>query len=381
MTVYLALIAVIFLSPIAIKGIVNDTKKADIYALRISAMLLFLIFALRAPSVGRDIQGYKDMYEGLAQNLKNDTNTYWTETGYELLELFFGRVLKADWQIFLAFCSGFSIFSYYLFIKRYSLDPTFSLLIYIFMGYMIFDMSALRNAVAIAICLFILPFFDKNGIWPAVIVTFTVIMVATQFHSSAYVLFIFYILYKIPINSITIFFFVSLPIFFFSFRGPVMNWAINYFKKSTVDGGLSVGGNSLLYVIFLLFAVIIFLVYQNQKGVSVKSIGKRNPVTGELFSIKDALEDIDASTMMAFRMVYVGALITIFAGTNIFARMAQYGLIFTTILLPNMTSKMEIKSRFTVKSVLLVLLVVYFCFLKVRTNDLDFLPYVFYWNT
>lgn len=381
MIVYLTLISVTFLSPIVTKSLIKDEKKAQTYALGISALLLFLVFALRAPSVGRDIPGYKEMYEKLATNLKYDANTYWTETGYEWLEIFFGRYLKADWQVFLAFCSGFSILSYYLFIKRYSLDPTFSVLIYIFMGYMIFDISAVRNMLSIAICLFVLPLFDKKGFWPAVVVTFAVILVATQFHSSAYIFFILYLLYKIPINSITVFFFISLPVFFFGLRGPIMNWAISNFKRSDVDGGLSLGGNVILYVIFLFFAVLIFLISRKHNGMSMRNIGRRDSVTGERIHLKDAFGDIDIPTMMSFRMVYAGALFTIFAGSNTFARMAQYGLIFTIILLPNLTSKLEIKSRLITKIGLLALLAAYFYFLKVKTNDLEFLPYRFFWQT
>ncbi len=380
MIAYLTLISVTFLSPIVMRSIVKDTKKAETYALGISALLLFLVFALRAPSVGRDIPGYKEMYEKLAANLKYDANTYWTEKGYELLEIFFGRYLKADWQVFLAFCSGFSIFSYFLFIKRYSLDPTFSLLIYIFMGYMIFDISAVRTMLSIAICLLVLPFFDKKGIWPAMAVTFAVILVATQIHSSAYIFFFLYILYKIPINSISIFFFVSLPVFFFALRGPIMDWAISNFKRSEVDGGLSLGGNVILYALFLLFAIIVFFVSCRQRGISMKSIGGVNLAAAQKTQIRDALSNIDIPTMMSFRMLYAGALFTIFAGSNIFSRMAQYGLIFTITLLPNLTSKLEAKSRFIVKLGLLGLLAVYFYFLKVRTNELDFLPYKFFWQ-
>ena len=380
MTVYLVLISVTFLSPIVMRSIVKDSKKADAYALGVSAVVLFLVFALRAPSVGRDIVGYKDMYEQLAKHSKYGVDTYWTERGYELLEIFFGRYLHADWQVFLAFCNGVSVLSYYLFIKKHSFDPSFSLLIYILMGYMIFDISAVRTMLAIAICLFVVPLFDKKGIWPPVVVIFAVIMVATQIHSSAYIFFILYLLHKIPINNISMFIFIALPLFFFAFRTQIMRWAINNFKTSTVDGGFSLGGNAILYSGILVFAVILFLISRDQKGMSLKNIGKTDSKTKGKFRLKDAFGDVDPSIMLSFRMVYAGTIFLIFTGSNILARMTEYGLIFTIILLPNMISRLEIKSRFLVKTGTLIFLALYFYMLKVKVNELDFLPYVFFWK-
>ena len=213
MAVYLVFISVTFLSPIMLKSIIKDPKKANVYALGISAVLLFLIFALRAPSIGRDIVGYKDMYENLASNSRYDTDTYWTEKGYEMLEIFFGRTLKANWQVFLAFCSAVPMLAYFLLIKRYSKDPTFSMLVYMFMGYMMLDMSAVRTMLSVGICLFVVPLFEKKGVWPYLVVTLVVIFVATQFHSSAYVFYLLFLLYKIPINSISVFFFATLSLF------------------------------------------------------------------------------------------------------------------------------------------------------------------------
>ncbi len=380
MIVYLVLISAIFILPIITRSIIKDAKKADIYALRISVLLLFLVFALRAPSVGRDIPGYRDMYINFATNLRYDANTYWTEPGYELLEIFFGRVLRADWQVFLAFCSGVSVLSYYMLIKRYSKDPSLSLLIYILIGNMIFDISAVRNMLAVSICLFVVPLFERKGIWPAMIVTFTVILVATQIHSSAYIFYILYVIYKIPLNSITIFFYVSFPVFFFVLRGPIINWAINTFKNSVVDGGLSLGGNVILYFVILVFAIIILLLARRQNGLSIKDIGKTSSDDQKSFLLKDAFNDVDPSIMLSFRMVYAGTLFTIFTGSNTFVRMSQYGLIFTIILLPNLISRLEPKSKFLVKTMAIAFFAVYFYFLKVKTNELDFMPYIFFWN-
>ncbi len=362
------------------RSIIKDTKKADIFALSVSAVVLFLIFALRAPSVGRDIAGYREMYEQLAKHSKYGVDTYWTERGYELLEIFFGRYLHADWQVFLAFCNGVSVLSYYLFIKKHSFDPSFSLLIYILMGYMIFDLSAVRTMLAIAICLFVVPLFDKKGIWPPVVVIFAVIMVATQIHSSAYIFFILYLLHKIPINSISIFVFVALPLFFFAFRAQIIKWAINNFKTSTVDGGFSLGGNAVLYSAVLVFAVIVFMISRSQSGMSLKNIGKTDSKTKERFRLKDAFGNVDPTIMMSFRMVYAGTIFLIFTGSNIFARMAQYGLLFIIILLPNVVARLESKSRFLVKTLLIAFLLLYFYVLKVRTRELEFIPYMFFWK-
>ncbi|MBO4693932.1 MAG: EpsG family protein [Clostridia bacterium] len=380
MTVYLAFISITIVSPILLQSIFEDRKKANLCALIISALFLFLMLALRAPSVGRDVIGYKNMYEQFAKNTRYDADTYWVEKGYSMIQMFFARVLKADWQVFLAFCSGFSVFSYFLFLKRYSSDPAFSLLVYILMGYMMFDMSAMRTALALSICLLILPLFDKKGIWPPMIVTIIVIFIAIQFHSSAYIFYLLYLLYKTPLNSVSVFCFISLPMFFFAFRGPIVDWAIGNFKKSAIDGGASLGGNALLYIFILIFAVIVFVFLAYQNGTSFKSIVRIDPQTKKRKHFKDVFADIDSSTIMAFRMLYAGVAFTIFTGNNIFARMAEYGLIFTVILLPNLISKFEIRSRYILKIGLIGLMMLYFYYYKVIPDDLWCVPYKFFWD-
>ena len=362
------------------RSLIKDTKKADIWALGISVVFLFLLFALRAPSVGRDIMGYKEMYENLAANRKYGVDTYWTEKGYDMLELFFGRTLKADWQVFMAFCSGVSILAYFFFIKRYSKDPALSLLIYVLMGHMVFDLSAVRNMLSVAICLAVMPLFEKKGFWPAAVVTLAVIAIATQIHSSAYIFFLLFILYKIPINSITVFFFISLPLFFFGLRGPIMSWAIATFKKSAEDTGASLGGNSFFYAFILFFTVLVFLLYIRQGNGTAKEEATLKRQNSAAARTVNMFGELDTSILMPFRMVYIGTLFTIFIGSNTLVRMAQYGLIFTVLLLPNVISKLEIRSRVIVRAAVLCFLILYFYFFKVRTNDLDFLPYVFYWN-
>ena len=159
-----------------------------------------------------------------------------------------------------------------------------------------------------------------------------------------------------------------------------MRWAIRSFKSSAVDKGVSLGGSVLLYALIIVFAVMLFVISRYEKGMSLKNIGKIDPKTKQRFHLKNAFSDLDSATLLAFRMLYAGVIFTVFTGDNIFVRMAEYGLVFTIILIPNLISQLEIKSRFFTKYMVLGALGAYFYLYGVRANDLLCFPYKFFWN-
>lgn len=362
---YVLFIIYICLSPIIARALSHDSQTKKNIALKMSMFALFLMFALRAPSVGRDMQGYKMMYERFSfATLETFNKIYWTEYGYNLLELVFSHYLHCPWQLFIAAIYGFVTISYYYFFKKYSSNPIYSLLIYVLFGYFILDLSATRTALALAICLYAVPQLHKQGI-KALIKYIVITLIAAQIHSSAYIFLLLYIVPKIRTNKYTILFAVLIPLALFAFRTSIISFVILTFKRSATDTGISFGGFSIVYFAIIFVSLVVYFQILPKK----------------MSNSDTAFLELEQSIMMPVKMVYFGFLFTIFVGENVLARMAQYGIIFTTVLVPNIIHKLNISSKIAVYFSFTVFMLIIFYVFKIRVNELDFLPYIFFWNT
>ena len=120
--------------------------------LRICLVLLFFIFVLRDFTIGRDIQGYKDAYEMTPDYSFWDFEYIYFENGYLLLNKLFNLV-HLPFRAFFVFCYAVILIPLYFFFKNHSKDPLFSLIIYYCYQFFVLDMSALRQSIAMSICL------------------------------------------------------------------------------------------------------------------------------------------------------------------------------------------------------------------------------------
>lgn len=83
----------------------------------IISMCFLLVMALKAPSVGRDIEGYKQMYNLMQFASWSNYNLSWMEWGYEFLMMVFTHIFHASFQTFLACIYAFVYFSYFCFLR------------------------------------------------------------------------------------------------------------------------------------------------------------------------------------------------------------------------------------------------------------------------
>ena len=84
MSVYIFLLILIVFISVYIGSDKNNTKKRK-YSTVVFFSILFLMFSLRDYSVGRDLQGYSDVYEMTAGNKWFDASWVWMEPGYVFL--------------------------------------------------------------------------------------------------------------------------------------------------------------------------------------------------------------------------------------------------------------------------------------------------------
>ena len=80
MDIYFALIGMVLILPVACCGIRNLEKRKNAILI-ISILCLFLLTALKAPSVGKDIAGYKRVYDSMKYQTWDNYDTTWMEWG------------------------------------------------------------------------------------------------------------------------------------------------------------------------------------------------------------------------------------------------------------------------------------------------------------
>lgn len=353
MTPYICLIAFIFLLPIFLQIIFK--KNISNSCLLISIIAIFLIMALKSTSVGTDTHGYSQMYESFFHASWSNYDLYWTEWGYETLEMIFTHFFHFDFYQFTAVIYAFICFSYYHFWKKYSSDYTLSMIIYICFGSFVFDLSGIRNALALAIFLFAVPYIEEKGI-KNIIKYLLIVLIAAQIHKSAYIC-IFILIFVRWSHSLILYIFC--PVVTLLFR-PFILPIITLISGKDVSNGVQVGGNLIFYITLLLLPII-FIIIKNDGKLSMTS-----------------MHDMFYCNNLSMKMIYFSILIMLLAGESTFNRVANYGLFFVTILLPNSLEGLDKNTRVVSKSLLFIFLLAYFWIYKLSANELNMLPYIFH---
>jgi len=365
MTVYFLLVAVIIFLPIFVEKIFGNSPKIRNAELGMLLGCVFILCALKSPNVGRDILGYKNIYDVMKYKTWKDFDVCYFEWGYEFLMMIFSNIFQMSFQGFMACVYSFVFYSYYLFIKRYSQDYAFSVLIYVCFTFLPFDMSAVRNMIGVAICLLAVAHAQKSGIKNAVIF-FVIVIAAAQVHKSAYVFLVAYFVIKTPINKKTVPVYAGATLIILFLREPLYSVVDKYLKSLDEMENVRVGGSFLFYTAIVLMAYLLWVIAKKQYSRNENAwINERN-----LIDFK--------SINLSARLVYSGIIVQLFATGSVMIRLAAYLQIFLVILLPNCVCKLDRKSRWIVKSLFYVFLIWYFYKFSLATNELNMVPYTVY---
>lgn len=367
MDIYFILIGVILILPVAFSGIrILDNRNRVI--LQISIFCIFFLMVLKAPSVGRDIAGYKKVYEAMEYQTWDNYDLTWMEWGYEFLMMVFTHIFKASFQTFMACIYGFVYFSYYKFLRRYSQDYTTSLILYTCFTFWAFDMSAVRTVIGVAICLFAIPYAQERK-KKTFLKFFLIVVIAAQIHKSAYVFFVVYFVIKIAFSAKSAIFYVGVPIVLMIFKGQFYG-IINTYFKSVQEVSVSLGGNILVYIASIVLTIFVRIYYKKHVGGTISiDNDSYNTIQGNFLD-----------TGLAMRMIYIGIVLQLFGTGTILTRMAQYFQVFILVLIPNSLCRLDLKSRTIAKLILYALAVAYFVRYTLMPDPLDIVPYEMFWN-
>lgn len=181
------IIYIILFSIIIVMGI-HLNYKNNITYLKVVCFLVWILMCLRDESVGVDIRNYLSLYEFDVQYssvLNHVVELFHCKVSlneklwYIILAIF--RKLHISPRFFLCIVSGFLVYSFYWFAKRYVKNYLIAIVTFLTIGVFSMYMSGLRQAIAMGVVTFSYKYIEEKKIVPFIFLT----IVASGFHSSA----------------------------------------------------------------------------------------------------------------------------------------------------------------------------------------------------
>ena len=204
---------------------VNKTYRIrkDQYYCFLMTSLLFLIAALRAPSVGFDTIHYcQHFYNVCGESLKEIIQKYEEPGFYLLCKAISTFSDNAQWMLAVVGLIFTAAIGY--FIYKYSSEYMASFLILIPFQFYSFSLTGLRQTLALSLVLYSYKYIEKKEF-----LKFTIsILVAMTFHYSAIFAFPLYFIYKFRINNLWRSVIVLMLPVLYIFRSSIIRYGLKY---------------------------------------------------------------------------------------------------------------------------------------------------------
>lgn len=237
-----------------------DKTKRDRFFCVVFFAGVFLLLALRHPSMGIDL-GYNRWYGYLVSFDKISAMSWkevlglegWQnyERGYILFNKLVG-VFSHNRQFFLAVCAAISLVPICILIYRRSKDPVLSSFIYLGLPVFTLLYSGLRQDIAIGLVIGALYAILKKKPIPFVLL----VLLASCFHQSALIFLVAYPFYYLRINrAVRVAALAILPVFYM-LRMPLMELLVKILgrEEAPVDTGAL-----FLFIFFVVLYILLFL--------------------------------------------------------------------------------------------------------------------------
>ena len=211
---YNLLIFWILLMIITFQGIFKRESAAKKIFLIVTGLTLFLISAFRYETTG----DFHANYIGFLK-VSNLSFKQLVLNNDEFGHMFLRKIISLftdNPQWYFVVTGFFIVFSFYIYIYRFSPNVYLSVLLFITIGGFFTSHNITRQYISIAICLWGIPYLISRK----TIKYFICIIIAITFHTSAFVMIPVYFLSKIPITKkIVLIYLVIFVIMAYSFRG------------------------------------------------------------------------------------------------------------------------------------------------------------------
>ena len=329
-----------------------DNKKKENILCALTGFQLFLTAALRASTVGGDLENYIPAFLTISEIPWSELWRYPWEYGYVLLNKILS-LISSNEQVLLIGVGLFVTIGYIRFIRVYSKMVWLSLFLLIALGYYLTSLSMLRQSLAIVFVLNSIQYvenrnFKRFALW---------VSVAVFFHYTAIA---FFLLYPLSRFRISIIYFICILLFSFlfsAFSGNIILIHIIDKYYSIYEGNIISGeGYNMLFLLL-----------------TITFIGL---LIGRHYHIKNARYEIFC------QMLILACCLQLFSlQFSLFARIVLYYQIALIIFIPEILSYIKDRSiAYLCKIGILSGSVFYLIFIYFENNSSRILPYAFFWE-
>ena len=355
MEIYLFLIFASVALAAVMKMATRNHYSRETYLFLIFFILIF-VSCFRKDSVGGDLQNYIPLFESAKYSSWSE---YLSLPKYGFIFLTYNKLLCSigdHYTVLLIGTSLFNLIAVAVFVKRYSLIPWLSIVVFICLGLYGRTFNSLRSSMAMAILLYSIPFILDRKFLKFLIVFICAFIV----HKSVFPFVVAYFLVdkRLPLK-------IMVPVAAFLFvvaseLSPLLNSILVLYDPSYIGSETSGGGYA--YFMMLVVIAVFCSIFKNKRESS-------------------------ANTLL-FNMLVVGMCIQPFASQISFInRMTIFFTIALIIVIPNSVATIKSKDlRLLVESALLLCFVAYFVNVDMRidpatgTNNQAVIPYLFVWQ-
>lgn len=263
-------IVVICMTAIFKIGVQNNKANSERIYIIFMGILFSFFMGARSYEVGKDTIAYQRIFLTLgATPLTNELPL--SISGYPIYRLlckFVYEILNGDYRVFLLTVAIITIAGILYFIKRYSTDIYFTILLFL-LYYMYFNSwNASRQYLALAFSLIAVIFADKKKIWISVL--FMVFAIFT--HNTIAIMLSFYVIYFIKWNKRRVMMCMLAIIAVFSFSDIIVT-ILRFFPRyqelylkafvsgdMRLFGGIAQGRKVIVSVLFLMVGVMCYFI-------------------------------------------------------------------------------------------------------------------------
>lgn len=315
-------------------------------------LLFWFLTAFRDSSIGNDTMQYLNYYNSIAKYGVN--SNYSIEMGYQYFCLFLSKITPNPYFLLIV-CATLCYFVCGWYICKNSNNILFSLIL-LFCTVFSFFTSGLRQAIAMVIVLIAHEMIKKK--WA--VIAIVLILLATFFHTSALICFLWFAHKFIPKKPLTVVL-IALVLAILSGSGILDSVLVSVFKEYQEYFISEYAGSGWLGISYYLSRALVFyfLIY---------------------LARRDSLKENESSLAVSNAILLV-FLTCLGFSVNLFNRAGNYFLLITVIDIPNAFNSGNIKNRNVWMLAMGGIMLAYFIVvLIVRPEWNNLYPYRFNWN-
>lgn len=348
------LLVPIMIQHVSIAGHTIDYKKRNINAIKIFFLLLTILVMFRHESIGNDTQYYMHIFEKISRMQWLDMGKNSIEIGFSYFNKIISLVTK-DPQIFLMIAAVVTSFMVYPTYKRLCVDASLSIVIFCILSTFVMLFSGMRQMLAIGIGFIAYEFARKKRL----VLFLLAVLVATTFHTSAFMLIFMYPLYHANITKKWLFAAIPVLGIIFVFNKQIFSVLTRLLEGYTkYEGTMTQTGAYTMIILFTIFAIFAFVI-PDESLLDRETIGLRN-------------------------FLLLSLAIQLFAPLhNLAMRMNYYYIIFIPLLLPKIIacrSKRWNQVALAGRHIMVIFFLIYFFVNAYSGGKLNVFPHHFFWE-